>query len=157
MGRPSKFTAERRQKLLDGRRLGLSGETCAGLAGIGETTLREWLERGRKEDVGPYADFHVEWLQASAEPRQYLAAIVYDAARDRPELALKALERLEPNYRLPDRNGPVFAPVTMIELDLGDRPRSGELVEGRVIDVTQESSRPGRLPAGSGPAAGKAS
>jgi len=66
MARPSKFTPERRQRILGAIRAGSFAEAAAEFGGISASTFYEWLERGRGGDAR-YAKFAEEVRQASAE------------------------------------------------------------------------------------------
>lgn len=68
VGRPTKFTAERRECILDAIRAGNYVETAARAAGVGKSTFYEWLER-----FPEFADA-VEKARAEAETR-YVAVI----------------------------------------------------------------------------------
>lgn len=163
MPTPSKFTRERIEEIMRARRLGASGITCARAGGISEATLREWLKRGQEAPEGSrYRQFFQDFEASTAFPNVRALEIVHRAMTDKPELAWKFLERREVGYAPPVQGGTVLAPVTMIELDLGERPPAVELIEGKVIDVTQEPTGPRSLPAGTSgsrpdPASGQAS
>lgn len=57
VGRPSLFTPERTEKLLQALQLGAYKETAAGYAGISYSTLYDWLTQGQAEiDAGADPD-----------------------------------------------------------------------------------------------------
>jgi hypothetical protein len=56
-GRPSKVTPELARQILAELRRGGRLVTAASLAGIGKSTLFEWLRRGEMESSGPYYAF----------------------------------------------------------------------------------------------------
>lgn len=62
MGRPSKFTEARRQRILAILEAGGSRRTAARVSGIGPGTLTGWLKRGERVPGGRYGEFrqHVE-------------------------------------------------------------------------------------------------
>jgi hypothetical protein len=72
-----------------------------GACWVGESTLRDWPNRGKAQEVGPHAEFYRDWLEATSEPNARAMAIVYDAMKDRPELAWKFIERRERGFAPP--------------------------------------------------------
>lgn len=77
-GRPSKFTEERVETLLDAARSGMTVEGCARAAGIGESTLHDW----RNE----HSEFSEAFNRARAEGERRL---VDDVAADDPKFILE--------------------------------------------------------------------
>ncbi len=76
MPRVTKFSAERRQKILEALQIGLSRRTAAALAGIDHGTLTRWIEKGRTAEEGTmWAAFYLQVLEAEAEPRVRAMAI----------------------------------------------------------------------------------
>ena len=71
MARPSKLNKDVQARIVEFLKSGAYIETAAKAAGIGKSTLYEWLERGAKEDKGRYRAFleAVEEAQASDEMR----------------------------------------------------------------------------------------
>ena len=67
MARPSKFTAEVRQKIVNAVRGGNTRDVSARLAGVSEATLYNWLERGRRETKGQFREFYEAVQTADAE------------------------------------------------------------------------------------------
>lgn len=102
MGRPSKFTADRRNRILEAKRVGASNRTAARVAGISPSVLQDWLKRG---ETGPkdssYAKFLADFEEAAAHPRERALGIIYNALPDRPDLAWKYVERREDGYAPP--------------------------------------------------------
>ena len=88
VGRPSKFTVERQERILDAIRGGNYIETAALAAGVGKSTFYEWLDR--------YLEFAdaVKEARAAAELR-YLA-IVERASAETWQAAAWWLERSFP-------------------------------------------------------------
>jgi len=74
MGRKSKLTPERQERIINAIRAGSYVETAAALAGIHRDTLYDWLKRGRSEEE-PYATFLAAMNEAlaSAELRDVMA------------------------------------------------------------------------------------
>jgi transposase len=67
MARPSKFTPDVRQKIVNAVRGGNGRETSARVAGISEATLYGWLDRGRREKSGQFNEFYEAVQKAEAE------------------------------------------------------------------------------------------
>lgn len=63
--RASKFTDEARLAVVEAVAAGCSLGDAASAAGLALPTLKAWLARGRREDLGPYVDFE----RAVAEAR----------------------------------------------------------------------------------------
>lgn len=59
IGRPSLFNAERCAAIVDGIARGLFIEYACADAGVGVSTVRDWLNRGMREGSGPYFDFYI--------------------------------------------------------------------------------------------------
>src|ERR1051325_10653817 len=102
MGRPSKLTAEVKERILQAKRVGASNKTAALVAGIDESTLRSHLKRGEAgEPESPSRKFWEEFQKAAAHPRERALGIIYNALPDRPDLAWKFVERREDGYAPP--------------------------------------------------------
>ena len=86
----TKKTPEMRKKLLELRRKGLSLSKCYQAAGISKRTVQTW----REEDPTLNADLEREFALFVEETHDN---IVEGIKADRPELALKLLERLAPD------------------------------------------------------------
>ena len=80
MARPSKFTPEVRQKIVNAVRGGNGRETSARLAGISEATLYNWLQRGRQEKRGQFKDFNEAVQKAEAEAEVEAVLLIRQAA-----------------------------------------------------------------------------
>lgn len=70
----SKFTPERRAAILAGLRAGVSVSDSCRFLDLAPGTVRNWLSRGRREQVGPYADFAAEVDAAREEVAHRVAA-----------------------------------------------------------------------------------
>lgn len=77
-GRPSKFTEDRTEDILEAARRGATVEGCARAAGIGESTLYEWLDR--------YPEFSEAFNRARAEGEREL---LEDVIEDDPKFILE--------------------------------------------------------------------
>lgn len=156
MGAPSKFTRDRREEILRAKRLGASNLTAARCGGIGESTLRDWLEKGAGADEGsPYREFWEEFEASEAVPSIHALEIVQKHMADKPDLAWKFLERREGGFAPPAPQLPASAsgPV-LIQLAFVNGQASGE---GTVIDVPEGTAAPRRLAAAPATDRGKAS
>jgi len=148
MGRPSKFTAERKARILQAKKVGASDKTAARVAGIDPATLRDWLKRGQD---GPkdssFKKFWEEFEEAAAHPRERALGIIYNALPDRPDLAWKYVERREDGYQ-----APIAAPIAVAAGPVNIMLSFTELVPPAVSEVTIEptessASGPAELPA----------
>jgi hypothetical protein len=131
MGRPSKFTAPTRERILEAKRVGASDRTAARVAGIGPTTLKDWLARGRdgKADSA-YARFYAEFEEASAHPRERALGIIYNALPDRPDLAWKYIERREDGYSPPITQAPPAPQLVNLTLSFFEQGPTSEVTVG---------------------------
>jgi transposase-like protein len=90
MGRPTKLTADLKERLIGALRSGAPNETAAGFAGIAESTFYAWLARAQEdlknnpEIATDYTEFQeaVEKAQAEAELEKLL--IINAAAKGKP-------------------------------------------------------------------------
>ncbi|HZU76708.1 MAG TPA: hypothetical protein VFA70_08085 [Dehalococcoidia bacterium] len=96
MARPTKFNRERAQRAVEAVRAGNYMVVAARLAGISESTLYEWLERGRAGRA-PYAEFAREVERARAEAEARMLLVVQTAARLHWQAAAWFLERAFPD------------------------------------------------------------
>lgn len=149
MGRPSKFTAEAKKRILEAKRVGASNKTAALVAGIDPATLRDWLKRGKD---GPkdsaFAKFAEEFEQQAAHPKERALGIIYNALPDRPDLAWKYVERMEPGYE-----APIAAPAAAVAGPINIMLSFSETARPAISEVTvngtaePSSSGPAELPA----------
>lgn len=97
-GRPSDFTPQAEQMILEAVRAGASLKSAAGHAGVSDRTLQRWKAAGEEEDAP--ADLRVfsdALVQARAQGRVALAASIRRAANEGDwRAAAWMLERLEP-------------------------------------------------------------
>jgi hypothetical protein len=94
VGRPSKFTAARRELILELLAAGASRRAAAAAAGIGHQTLLRWVTRGEAASEGSrWHNFYLAVEEAEARPRLRALSIVYNAIPDDPSLAWKFIER----------------------------------------------------------------
>jgi transposase-like protein len=134
VGRPSKFTAENRAAVLEALQVGASRNEAARIARIGPTTLKRWIDEGKKgSESSPKAKFLTDVEQAEAAPKMRALGVVYRAMEDRPDLAWKFIERRVEGYEQPVAQPAAIAsgPVNIM-LSFTDTPRP---VLSEVIDV----------------------
>jgi hypothetical protein len=91
VGRPSKFTEARRQRILAVLSAGGSRRTAASVSGIAPATLTGWLTRGERVPEGRYGKFRREVLDAESGTHRLVGL----PAEDPSELrwAVRFLER----------------------------------------------------------------
>lgn len=99
MGRPTKFTEERANKILEALRLGVPQSTAYTYAGISETTYYRWLqeagEPGAKQELREFREA-VQAARAEAEVRSL--AVIQNASRKTWQAAAWFLERGFPHH-----------------------------------------------------------
>jgi hypothetical protein len=149
MGRPSKFTADRRERILQAKRVGASNVTASRVAGIDPATLRDWLKRG---ETGPkdsnYRKFLDDFEEAAAHPRERALGIIYNALPDRPDLAWKYVERQEEGYAAPIVNAPAIA-AQPVNITLSFFEAARPVSEVTVVAAEPDQTEPAELEAGS--------
>lgn len=80
-GRPTKLDETRAEAIEKSIAAGGSRLSAAAAAGVHDSTLREWLQRGAKGEE-PYAAFRARIKRAEAEAEQAMVGIVREAALD---------------------------------------------------------------------------
>ncbi len=102
------FTPQNREKLIQLAALGSPPDVTAKAAGIHPMTLENWLEKGRAltdrlnegEDLEPvekdFVDFYLRYTQVTANAVVSLLGVLQTQARKNPHIALKLLEKLDP-------------------------------------------------------------
>lgn len=125
MPTPSKFTAERRSRILEILSAGGSRRAAAAQAGIDHATLGRWLTRGRNgAPGGRWHTFMRDVEQAEAHPGLRAIREEYDLISDSPGVAFQFLERTlwaEDDDEPDPPDGPI---VIRFELSEPDRPPS---------------------------------
>ena len=89
VGRPTKFTTERQERILRSIRAGNYVETAALAAGIGKSTFYDWLDR--------FPDFADAVQKARAEAEARYVAVIEQATETSWQAAAWWLERTAPN------------------------------------------------------------
>ena len=97
MGRPSRLNAEIQEKIVSAIRAGNYANVAAAYAGINVGTFYEWLQKGRAQQSGKYAEFHdaVKLAESQAEIRA--VAMVQRHMDDNWAAAMTYLERKHPD------------------------------------------------------------
>ncbi len=97
IGRQTKLTPEVRERVVSAIRAGNYARVAAGYAGIGERTFYQWLQRGREEGTGIYAQFLHAVKGAERESEVRAVAMVQKAMADNWQAAMTYLERKHPD------------------------------------------------------------
>lgn len=92
-GRPSKLTATRRKKLVEGIQLGMTYKIAAQYAGVGESTLHHWLKRGRAGDGRTFVALYAAIKEAEAKHAALALGAIVKASRDSWQAGAWLLER----------------------------------------------------------------
>jgi hypothetical protein len=95
VARPAKLTPEIEYQICQLVRAGNSVEIAASASGISAPTYYRWMERGIREQSGPYADFREAVDRARAEVEGRLVAGDQASANDWRASAWR-LERMRP-------------------------------------------------------------
>jgi len=149
----SKFTQERRTRILEAFACGASLQTAAALAKISQETLYRWLKRGEEApEESQWHKFFLEAQEARALPTERALRIVHDAMPDYPMLAWKYVERREPGFAPPTVGAPPTSGPVVIQLSFSDGAPLTERVKipeldikgNEVIDI--EPTEPAALP-----------
>jgi transposase len=118
---PSKFTSERRARILEVLSAGDSRRAAAAVAGIDHATLGRWLERGRRgAPGGRWHSFMRDVEEAETHPALRVIREEYDKASDSPWAAFRYLERHDV-WAEDDEPDPPDGPV-VITFELSERP-----------------------------------
>jgi len=96
VARPSKLSEAVQDRIVSAIRAGNYAEIAARSAGIAPSTYYRWLERGERDEEGPYAGFVAAVRLAEAEAEVHAVAIMRRAMTDDWRAALSYLERRHP-------------------------------------------------------------
>ena len=100
MGRSTKLDEATSKRICEAIETGNYASVAAHLAGIGETTLYRWLERGKKEaddEDSIYREFRESLKRAEAEAEMKAVAVIVDAMPQSWQAAMTFLERKFPS------------------------------------------------------------
>lgn len=96
-GRPSMFTPEARERILQAISVGAHLETAAQVAGVSYSTFNRWMQRGEREKRSAFAQFTRDVHAARARLEVKLLAVMVKAAMDGDwRAATRLLECLNP-------------------------------------------------------------
>jgi hypothetical protein len=95
-GRPSKLTADVRDKVVNAIRLGGSRNDAALFAGIDPRTLRRWMDAGAEEGDGPHAELRAAVVEAETIWKVTALGTIAKAASTDWKAAAWLLERRHP-------------------------------------------------------------
>ena len=84
------------ERIVKAVRAGNYFEAAAQAAGISESTLYRWLQRGAEEKQGIYHDFREAVRRAEAESEVHAVALIRKAMSDDWRAALALIERRHP-------------------------------------------------------------
>lgn len=99
MGRPTKFTPELGNKIIEALRLGVPQSTAILYGGISEPTYYRWLTEGDKDDAPPnLREFRESVRAARAEAEVRSVAVIQNASRKTWQAAAWFLERGFPQH-----------------------------------------------------------
>jgi hypothetical protein len=90
----TKFTAARRNRILEALRRGHYLKHAAALAGVGERTVHDWVSRGREAKSGAYRNFFLAVEEADATAIDSHLEVI-EKAED-PRVSLEFLGRRHP-------------------------------------------------------------
>jgi len=97
IGRPTKFTAETREKAIQAIQMGATYELAAQYAGISYDSFNNWMNKGSIEDDGEYFDFFNAIKEAEGKAAiGWLAKIEKAATNGNWQAAAWKLERRYP-------------------------------------------------------------
>ena len=145
MPTPTKFTADRRKRIIEALQIGASRNTAAAVAGIDPATLLRWLQRGKSAGESTnWRKFFLAVAEAEAHPRMRALGVIYRAMEDKPDLAWKFIERRESGYA-PPMPRELHSPATpvVIQLSLSDGAQlalADSFIEGEVVSVEDEAA-----------------
>lgn len=97
-GRRSKLTPARRTQIVDAVAAGLPVKYASARAGVTDATVWRWIQRGRAEERGIYAEFAAAMEQAQADSVAALVAQVTVAAQKDWRAASWLLTRRAPDH-----------------------------------------------------------
>lgn len=96
MARPTLLSKEVQDSICETIRAAGTVEDAAVRVGVHESTVREWMARGKMEESGPYREFHDAVRKARIDRRLGLEALIRKQAPDHWQAAAWLLERTEP-------------------------------------------------------------
>ena len=85
-----KFTAETRGEILGRVAAGVSLADASRASGVRADTVRDWIARGRREDLGPYSDFEAAVADARKQAEQAQGPMSVHEFREHLERSVRA-------------------------------------------------------------------
>jgi len=82
VGRDSKLTKEREEKIAQAIENGKSITSAARMAGVSRNAVYSWLEKGEDQDEGVYADFHDRITRAKGHGEDFYFNLALELARE---------------------------------------------------------------------------
>jgi transposase-like protein len=147
-GRPTKFTQEVRERILDALRTGVWVSTAAEYAGVSYETVRTWLRRGEAElaagKQSEFTDFSVVVAQAIATTEVRALGLIQSAASKHWQAAAWWAEHALPQkYGRREQRAHVHAAAVGVELLLGGRDPADVPIEARerIDAILEEEGR----------------
>src|SRR6266446_2860070 len=92
-GRPTKFSAEVQERIVEAIKAGNYLETAAQSAGVSYQTLNEWIKHGEAESKGAFREFAEAVKKARAFAEARAVRVIRDAAPKTWQAAAWWLER----------------------------------------------------------------
>ncbi len=136
VGRPSKLTPDVEARILNAVRCGAPNRVACLAAGVGESTLYQWLEKAKSLPYSEYAEFAERLKQARHEGITARLAIIMKAARSSWQAASWLLERDLPDvYSLKHRVEHSVAPMSIADALSALRKERDSRVSAPEIDV----------------------
>lgn len=90
-GRPSAFNDEVADRIIAGVLNGAYRTVAAMVAGVSQSTLRDWLRKGRDEPESELGKFRQRLLEAEGRAELTITKAAFSGAERDPEIALKFL------------------------------------------------------------------
>ena len=95
-GRPTLWTPEVKQKILSSIANGNFNYIAAQSAGVSYSLLKQWMARGRKEEVGEFREFLAALMVAATKAETEAVSRIMEAGRKEPKYLMWWLERKYP-------------------------------------------------------------
>ncbi|MEE2709710.1 MAG: hypothetical protein VYA69_08940 [Gemmatimonadota bacterium] len=80
MGRPSKFTEERRKAILENLESGVSREVASMVSGVEPETLPKLMRKSEESATGTYKQFANDAIQSEATAVINMVQVIHDAS-----------------------------------------------------------------------------
>lgn len=144
-GRPTSLTPETTAAFLDALTDLNTYEDACTAAGIGYTTFKQWMRKGRKAKTGEHHDFYVQVVTTLAKAKAGLVKVVAEAGRKDPKYALRVLERRYPAEwgRQLNIDANVHTPPKPKEDPRAKLAARMEAIEARMLGATAPPASPG--------------